>query len=159
MTTAPHVHARQAIVARGRTHAVILSVTLVAIGTALGSFATSLLERRAVAAEPASQATQSRGGSPLTDEAARAILDRLRSRLDLSDRQTEAVDAAIRSRLEAINGIKSELVRRVASEHDALDRELRRTLSEEQFSEWRQVLDEVRANRRRRGIARTERDG
>jgi uncharacterized NAD(P)/FAD-binding protein YdhS len=69
------------------------------------------------------------------------------------------VDAAIRSRLEAINGIKSELVRRVASEHDALDRELRRTLSEEQFSEWRQVLDEVRANRRRRGIARTERDG
>ena len=159
MTAAPHVHARQAIVARGRTHAVILSVTLVAIGTALGSFATSLLERRAAAAEPAGQATQSRGGSPLTDEAARAILDRLRSRLDLSDRQTEAVDAAIRSRLEAINGIKSELVRRVASEHDALDRELRRTLSEEQFSEWRQVLDEVRANRRRRGIARTERDG
>ena len=69
MTTAPHVHARRAIVARGRTHAVILSVTLVAIGTALGSFATSLLERRAAAAEPAGQATQSRGGSPLTDEA------------------------------------------------------------------------------------------
>jgi hypothetical protein len=143
---------------RARARAVILSVTLLATGTALGSFATSLVERQAAAAEPAPPAVDARGGG-LTEEAARAIIDRLRGKLDLSDAQADAVGASIRSRLDTISGIKSELARRIAAEHELLDRDLRRTLTDAQFSAWKQVLDEVRANRRRRIGARTDREG
>jgi hypothetical protein len=145
---------------RGRHgRAVALSLVLLAFGCALGSAATSIVERRASAAAASGSTAESIADPASTDEAGRAIMERLRDRLQLDDEQDAAVGAALRARLESIAAIKSELLRRVAAEHERLDGDLRRTLTDEQFDSWKQVLDEVRSNRRRRAGFRPDRGG
>jgi hypothetical protein len=55
------------------------------------------------------------------------------------------------ARLDSVAAIRADVARRMAAEHGTLDRELRKALSDEQYAEWRQIVDELRASRRRRG--------
>ncbi len=88
---------------------------------------------------------------PSTEIAGGAIADRLRDRLRLTDSQREAVQRVLDARLDSVAAIRADVARRMAAEHGTLDRELRKALSDEQYAEWRQIVDELRAARRRRG--------
>ncbi len=124
----------------GRTAA--MAGLILVCGGVIGASVASLAQRPAPA--PAS------AESMPSVEAAQAITDRLRDRLQLTDAQAEAVRMAFDARAEAVAAIRTEFTGRLAAEHDKLDRELQGILSHDQFAGWQKVLDDFRANRRRR---------
>jgi hypothetical protein len=142
---------RRAVPVRMLGKTVLLSALILACGCIIGASAASLASHEAelaASAEPFS-----------VDAATSAVTDRLRERLQLSDAQTDAVRRAFQTRLESIAAIRAEVGRRMAGEHGVLDRELRGVLSEDQFAQWQEIREELRANRRRKAGGWLERGG
>jgi hypothetical protein len=120
-----------------------MTALILASGCIIGASAASMARQ--------SPATSAVDAVPTGAETSRAIVDRLRSRLSLTDAQVEALRRAFNARVESIASIRADLGRQLAAEQSTLDRELRSTLTPEQYEQWRQVLDDFRNSRRRRG--------